>query len=62
DKNSAGAPSAWSKHLGGSAMKCYFAVLFTMVVWSSTAPAAYSGAAPESAGQILARLNKLPAE
>ncbi|MGZ8451645.1 MAG: ABC transporter substrate-binding protein [Candidatus Binatia bacterium] len=43
-------------------MKCYFAVLFAMVVWSSTAPAAYSGAAPESAGQILARLNKLPAE
>ena len=26
------------------------------------APAAYSGAAPETAGQILARLNKLPAE
>ena len=43
-------------------MQCYFAVLFAMAVLSSVAPAAYSGAAPESAGQILARLNKLPAE
>ena len=43
-------------------MQCYFAVLFAMAILSSTAPAAYSGAAPESAGQILARLNKLPAE
>jgi hypothetical protein len=36
--------------------------MFAIVVLSSAAPAVYSGAAPENAGQILARLNKLPSE
>lgn len=43
-------------------MKIYLAVWFSITVLTSAAPAVYSGAAPENAGQVLARLNKLPAE
>ena len=43
-------------------MKSYFAVLFVVAMLIVTGPAVYAGAAPESAGQLLARLNKLPAE
>ena len=43
-------------------MKSYLAALFAVVVLISAAPAVYSGAAPENAGQILARMNKLPSE
>jgi iron(III) transport system substrate-binding protein len=43
-------------------MKSYFAVLFAVAMLIVTGPAVYAGAAPESAGQLLARLNKLPAE
>jgi len=43
-------------------MKSSLAALFAVVVLISAAPAVYSGAAPENAGQILARMNKLPSE
>jgi hypothetical protein len=43
-------------------MKRYFAVLFAVVMLNLSTPVVYAGAAPENAGQILARLNKLPAE
>lgn len=43
-------------------MRNYLAVLFAIVLSSSSAPVVHSGAAPETAGQILGRLNKLPAE
>ena len=43
-------------------MKSYFTGLFVVAMLIVTGPALYAGAAPESAGQLLARLNKLPAE
>jgi iron(III) transport system substrate-binding protein len=43
-------------------MKSQFAIFLAIAVLSSAAPSVYSAAAPETAGQILARLNKLPAE
>ena len=43
-------------------MKSYFAVLFAVVMLIGTRQVVNAGAAPESAGQLLARLNKLPAE
>lgn len=43
-------------------MKSYVAIGCAILVLSLTAPRVDAGAAPESAGQILARLSKLPAE
>lgn len=52
---------AWYK-IGWSKMKNYLAIWFAVIAIAVPAPAIYSAGAPESAGQILGRLNKLPAE